>query len=68
MKLNASVLAIGAVIALTIAATIFRVATAPERIQRRLEAAKASCLNAGGQWLKSGREATCQLAEERAKF
>lgn len=68
MRLNVSLMAIAIVVVLTIVATVFRVSTAPERIRMRLESAKASCLNAGGQWLKSGREATCQLAEERAKL
>ena len=68
MKLNVPVLSIAVVVTLTIAAAIFRVSTAPERIRMRLETAKASCINAGGAWIKVGHEESCQPAPERTKI
>jgi hypothetical protein len=56
------------VVVLTIGATVFRVWTAPERIRLRLDSAKASCLNTGGEWIKVGREESCRRAAERTKL
>jgi hypothetical protein len=67
LRLNASVV-IAAVVVLTIGATVFRVWTAPERIRLRLDSAKASCLNTGGEWIKVGREESCRRAAERTKL
>ena len=67
MKLNVSVVAMLVVVALAILATAYRVATAPERIRKRLDSAKATCLGAGGEWVKVGREESCQPAAERKK-
>lgn len=60
MKLNASILAILAVITLAVFSTTFRVSTAPERIRQRLDAARAACEGSGGAWVKVGREESCQ--------
>ena len=65
MKLNGPVIAIVTVVALTIVAATYRVATAPERIRKRLESAKATCTGAGGQWIKVEREESCLPAVER---
>jgi len=65
VKINVSVTAILLVIVLTLLATTYRVATAPERIRLRIDAAKASCVNAGGEWIKVGREEACRPAVER---
>ena len=62
MRLNVSVAIIVGVVALTIVAAIYRVSTAPERIRTRVAAARAACLNAGGQWIKVGRDEVCQQA------
>jgi hypothetical protein len=67
MKLNGPVVAIAMVVALTIVSAVFRVSTAPERIRLRLESAKASCIDAGGQWVEVGREQSCQPVVERTK-
>ena len=67
MKVNMSVLAMLAVATLAVLALTYRVTTAPERIQQRLASAKATCANTGGQWVKVGREESCQPAAERGK-
>lgn len=53
---------IGIVVTLTLLATFFRVSTAPERTRQRIESAKSSCLNAGGEWIEVDREQICQPA------
>ena len=68
MRLNVSLVLIVMVVAMTIGGTAFRVWTAPERIRMRLDSAKASCLNAGGEWVKVGREESCRPAAERTKI
>ncbi len=67
VNLNVSVISVAAVVALTIAATVFRVSTAPERIRMRLDTAKASCIKAGGEWVTVNREESCVPAVERGK-
>jgi len=68
LRLNTPVVLIAAVIALTIGGTVFRVWTAPERIRMRLDSARTTCLNAGGEWVKVGREESCRPAAERTKI
>lgn len=68
VNLNASVIAIALVVALTIAAAVFRVSTAPERIRMRLETAKATCIKAGGEWIKVNREELCQPGAAQKKI
>lgn len=68
MNLNASVIAIALVVALTLAAAVFRVSTAPERIRMRLETAKATCIKAGGEWIKVNREELCQPGAAQKKI
>lgn len=50
---------------LAVAAAAHRIYTAPERILKRLETAKATCLSAGGQWVQVGRDEVCRAAAER---
>ncbi len=64
MKLKLAGISIAGVVTLTIAAAAFRVWTAPERIRMRLDAAKTTCLNAGGQWVREGREEWCKPAPD----
>ena len=66
MKLNSPVMLIAMVVALTLGATAFRVSTAPERARMRLDSAKATCLNAGGEWIKTGNEESCRPAAQRS--
>ena len=68
MKLRLAGVSIALVVALTIAAAVFRVWTAPARIRMRLDAAKATCLNGGGEWIKVGREESCKPAPERPRI
>lgn len=68
VKLKLAGASIAVVVLLTIAAAAFRVWTAPERIRMRLDAARATCLNAGGQWIKVGREEACKPAPEGTKI
>lgn len=67
MKMHLSVVAILLVIGLAVVATTYRVSTAPDRIHQRREAAKATCLGAGGEWVKVGRDELCQSAAEPRK-
>jgi len=55
-------------VVVTVGATVFRVWTAPERIRMRLDTARTTCLNAGGEWIKVGREESCRPAPERPKI
>lgn len=50
------------VIALSVVAALFRVATAPERIAERRHTAKAVCVRSGGEWVRDGRDEGCKLA------
>ena len=68
MKLRLAGVSIALVVVLTIAAAAFRVWTAPERIRMRLDAAKATCLNGGGEWIKVGREESCRPGPERTRI
>ena len=65
MKLNKSVIFVAALVALAIVALVYRIATAPERIRMRLDTAKASCINAGSEWVKVGHEELCRAAADR---
>lgn len=65
MKLNFPVLAMLSVATLAVLALTFRVTTAPERIRQRLDSAKATCTNTGGQWVKVDGAESCQPAAER---
>ncbi len=57
-RLNVAVTVTAAVLLLAIAGTVFRVSTAPDRIRERREAARATCLANGGNWvMHDGREA-----------
>jgi hypothetical protein len=67
VKLNVPVLGRLTVATLAVLATTYRVSTAPERIRQRLESAKTTCANTGGEWVKVGREESCQPAAERKK-
>lgn len=67
VKMQLSVLGILLVIGLAIMATTYRVSTAPDRIQQRREAARTTCLGAGGEWVKVGRDELCRAAAEPRK-
>ncbi len=54
--LQASVVGI---VLLTLGATYYRVSTAPERRQVRLETARQTCAGQGGQWVREGRDSSC---------
>lgn len=51
------------VVVAAIAAALFRVATAPERIAERRNTARNVCLGSGGQWVKEGRDEICRRRE-----
>lgn len=50
------------IVTVATAAAVFRVATAPERIQKRMETAKETCIRSGGTWGLDGREPVCKRA------
>ena len=67
VKIGVSYVLVALVVVLTIVAATYRVSTAPERIRMRLNAAKESCLNGGGEWIKVGNEEACRANAERKK-
>ncbi len=60
LRITSGVVAL--IIVLGIAATVFRIYTAPDRIQQRLETAKTVCEQSGGHWVvgSSGRDPVCE--------
>ena len=60
MKVSVSVMAMISVIALTLGAAGYRVTTAHERMQLRLESARAACVASGQEWVTDGRETSCR--------
>ncbi|MBI5259251.1 MAG: hypothetical protein HY855_22295 [Burkholderiales bacterium] len=51
------------VAAVALGGTVFRVATAPERIRDRQETARKVCLERGGEWVTVNRRDLCRLPE-----
>ena len=61
MVLNVTYAVVAPIIVLAIAAALFRVYTAPERIQKRLTTAKEVCDQTGGRWVvNADRVAMCE--------
>lgn len=60
MVIRFTILAFAAVLALSISAALFRVATAPERIAERRATAKEVCVKSGGAWVREGRDEICR--------
>jgi hypothetical protein len=48
------------VVLTAVGATVFRVATAPERVKERRNTARAVCVGSGGSWIQSGKDEICQ--------
>jgi hypothetical protein len=59
VKLN-GVKPLVAIVTVLVLGTIFRIATAPERRQMRLQSAKESCVRSGGEWIKVDNDDACQ--------
>jgi hypothetical protein len=60
MKINLARHAVGVVVIAAVAATAFRVSTAPDRIRERLKTAQSVCLASGGEWVTAEREPVCR--------
>jgi hypothetical protein len=43
-----------------VASALFRVATAPDRIQARKDTAREGCVKSGGEWVVAGRNEVCK--------
>jgi hypothetical protein len=43
-----------------VVSALFRVATAPDRIQARRDTAREVCVRSGGQWVVAGRDEVCK--------
>jgi hypothetical protein len=43
-----------------VVSALFRVATAPDRIQSRKDTAKEVCVKSGGEWVVAGRDEVCK--------
>jgi hypothetical protein len=59
MKVDLARYAFAVIVVVAIAATVFRVSTAPDRVRERLKTAQAVCEASGGQWLTVERETRC---------
>ena len=68
MKTSFAVASVAVVTLVTVVAATFRVTTAPDRLRMRLDSARTSCLNNGGEWIKVGREELCRTAGDRKKI
>ena len=43
-----------------VVSALFRVATAPDRVQARRDTAREVCVKSGGQWVVAGRDEVCK--------
>jgi hypothetical protein len=43
-----------------VVSALFRVATAPDRIQARKDTAREVCVKSGGEWVVAGRDELCK--------
>ena len=43
-----------------VVSALFRVATAPDRIQARKDTAREVCVRSGGEWVIAGRDEVCK--------
>ena len=43
-----------------VVSALFRVATAPDRIQARKDTARQVCVRSGGEWVVAGRDEVCK--------
>jgi hypothetical protein len=43
-----------------VGSALFRVATAPDRIQARKDTAREVCVKSGGEWVVAGRDELCK--------
>ena len=48
------------VVLAAIAAAVFRVSTAPERMKERRNTARTVCVGSGGEWIRVGKDEICQ--------
>ena len=60
LRITSGVVAL--IIVLGVAATVFRIYTAPDRIQQRLDTAKTVCEKSGGKWVvdSKGYDPVCE--------
>lgn len=54
------------VVVMSVGGTVFRVATAPDRVRDRTETARRVCTERGGQWVQVERRDVCRLPETAA--
>jgi acyl-coenzyme A synthetase/AMP-(fatty) acid ligase len=59
MKINLARYAVAVIVIGAIAAAVFRVSTAPDRVRQRLETARAVCVSSGGEWVTVERDPIC---------
>jgi hypothetical protein len=60
MVVRITIVVVLAVIALSVGAALFRVATAADRIAERRATAREVCVKTGGEWVRLGREEVCK--------
>jgi hypothetical protein len=46
-----------------VAAAVFRIVTAPQRVKERRDTARNVCIGSGGEWLKLGNDEICRKPE-----
>jgi hypothetical protein len=52
------------VVLAAVGASVFRVATAPERVKERRNTARSVCVGSGGAWVQIGKDEICQRDEQ----
>lgn len=60
MVVRFTILVVASVIVLSVSSALFRVATAPERIEERRTTAREVCVKSGGEWVRQGRDEICK--------
>ena len=66
MKINLARHAVGVIVIVAIAATIFRISTAPDRARERMKTAQAVCVASGGEWVTVERDPACVKGTQTA--
>ena len=64
---NLTRLAVAAVVVAAVAAALFRVVTANDRVNERRDTARSVCAATGGEWVRTPKHEMCVKAEVASK-
>ena len=59
--------AVAVVVIASVAGAAVRVATAPDRAKDRRDTARATCMGAGGEWVRIGNDEACRAPDPAKK-